>query len=64
MSEPIPNMSMRLLSDAEMDLVGGGGGGLAEYTLIIQLISEAAVIAITTIGTKVSADFTNIGNKL
>jgi len=40
------------------------GGGLIEYTLIIVLIALAAITAMTTVGTKVSADFTSIGNKL
>lgn len=40
------------------------GGGLVEYTLIIVLIALAAIAAITTVGTKVSADFTSVSNKL
>jgi Flp pilus assembly pilin Flp len=63
MSEPIPNTAISLLSDAEMDLVAGGGG-LVEYEKIIELIALAAITAITTVGTKVSTDFTHIGNKL
>jgi len=40
------------------------GGGLIEYALIVVLIALAAIAAITTVGTKVSADFTSIANKL
>lgn len=40
------------------------GGGLIEYSLIIVLIALAAITAITTVGTKVAADFTSIANKL
>jgi pilus assembly protein Flp/PilA len=40
------------------------GGGLVEYTLIIVLIALAAIAAITTVGTKVSTNFTSVSNKL
>jgi len=40
------------------------GGGLIEYALIVVLIALAAIAAMTTVGTKVSADFTSVGNKL
>lgn len=40
------------------------GGGLVEYTLIIVLIALAAITAMTTLGTKVSTDFTSIAGKL
>lgn len=40
------------------------GGGLIEYTLIIALIALAAIAAMTTVGTKVAADFTSISGKL
>lgn len=40
------------------------GGGLVEYTLIIALIALAAAAAITTVGTKISGDFTSVSNKL
>ena len=40
------------------------GGGIVEYTLILTLVAIAAVAALTTIGTKVSNNFTNVGNKL
>jgi pilus assembly protein Flp/PilA len=40
------------------------GGGLVEYTLIIVLIALAAIAAITSVGTKVSTNFTSVANKL
>jgi len=40
------------------------GGGLVEYTLIIVLIALAAITAMTTLGTKLSTDFTSIAGKL
>jgi pilus assembly protein Flp/PilA len=40
------------------------GGGLVEYTLIIVLIALAAITAMTTLGSKVSTDFTSIAGKL
>jgi len=40
------------------------GGGLIEYTLIIVLVALAAIAAITTVGTKISVDFTSLGNSL
>ena len=40
------------------------GGGLVEYTLIIVLIALAAVTTMTTLGSKVSTDMTNIAGKM
>jgi pilus assembly protein Flp/PilA len=40
------------------------GGGIVEYALILALVAIAAVAALTTIGTKVTGDFNNVGNKL
>ena len=40
------------------------GGGIVEYGLILALVAIAAVVALTTIGTKVTNDFNNVGNKL
>ena len=40
------------------------GGGLVEYTLIVALIALAAITAMTTVGTKISTDFTSIAGKL
>ena len=40
------------------------GGGVVEYTLILTLVAIAAIAALTTIGTKVTNSFTNVGNKL
>jgi len=40
------------------------GGGLVEYTLIITLVAIAAVVALTTVGTKITNDFNNVGNHL
>ena len=40
------------------------GGGIVEYSLILVLVAIAAVVALTTVGTKVTNDFNNVGNKL
>jgi pilus assembly protein Flp/PilA len=40
------------------------GGGMIEYILIVGLIALAAIAAVTTVGTKVSTDFTSVSNSL
>ena len=40
------------------------GGGMIEYVLIVALIALAAVAALTTVGTKISTNFTSVSNKL
>lgn len=40
------------------------GGGLVEYTLIIVLIALAAIAGMTTLGTKITTNFTSITAKL
>lgn len=40
------------------------GQGLSEYALILLLIAVAAIIAVTTLGTQISAVLTQIGNAL
>jgi pilus assembly protein Flp/PilA len=40
------------------------GGGLVEYALIVCLIALAAITAMTTVGTKLTTDFTSIAGKL
>ena len=40
------------------------GATAIEYGLIAGLISVVVVVAVTTVGTKLSADFSKIGNSL
>jgi pilus assembly protein Flp/PilA len=40
------------------------GASLVEYALLLALIAVVCIIAITTLGTKASNNFTSIGNKL
>jgi Flp/Fap pilin component. len=40
------------------------GQGMVEYGLIIALVAIVAVVALSPLGTKVAAIFTNIGNHL
>ncbi len=40
------------------------GATLVEYGLVVSLIAVAAIVAITALGTQVSATFTNIANKI
>jgi len=40
------------------------GQGLSEYALILLLIAVAAIIAVTTLGTQISAVLAQIGNAL
>ena len=40
------------------------GQALVEYALILALVSLAAVVALTTLGTKITAVFTSINSKL
>jgi pilus assembly protein Flp/PilA len=37
---------------------------LVEYSLVVALIAIACIVALTTLGTKVKAVFTNMGNEL
>jgi pilus assembly protein Flp/PilA len=46
----------RLLSEEGQDLI--------EYALVVAMIAFAAVAGMTTVATKISAAFTNIGTKL
>lgn len=45
-------------------LRGEKGQGLAEYALILVLISIAAIITMTTLGTDISAVFTTISGSI
>ena len=40
------------------------GATLVEYGLVVSLIAVAAIVAIGALGTKVSATFTAISNKI
>lgn len=40
------------------------GGGIVEYSLILALVAIAAVVALTSIGTKISTSFTNVAGKI
>jgi pilus assembly protein Flp/PilA len=40
------------------------GATAIEYGLIAALIAVAAITAMTTVGTKLTTVFTNVGNKL
>lgn len=47
-----------------MHLRGETGQGLAEYALILALISLAAIVAITFMGTSISDTLSDLGNAL
>lgn len=40
------------------------GGGIVEYSLILALVAIAAVVALTSIGTKITTSFTNVASKI
>ena len=40
------------------------GASLVEYALLLALIAVVCIVAITTLGTKASNNFTSIGDKL
>lgn len=40
------------------------GGGIVEYSLILALVAIAAVVTMTSLGTKISSSFTTIGTKI
>jgi pilus assembly protein Flp/PilA len=51
-------------SIANFLLTDESGQGLIEYSLIAGLIGLAAVLAMTSVGTQISAAFTSISNTL
>jgi pilus assembly protein Flp/PilA len=40
------------------------GASAAEYGLLVALIAIVIIVGVTTLGTKLNADFTNIASKL
>lgn len=45
-------------------LMDESGQDLIEYALVVSLIALAATAGMSTVATKISTAFTNIGNKL
>lgn len=40
------------------------GAAAAEYGLLVALIAIVIIVGVTSLGTKLNTDFTNIANKL
>ena len=55
---------LRMIENARFILRSEKGQGLAEYALILVLISIAAILVMPDLGTAISGVFTDIANAL
>jgi len=50
--------------EAKFDRRDEAGASLVEYGLLVALIAVVCIVAIRLLGTKVSSNFSNVGNNL
>jgi len=50
--------------EAKSDRKDEAGASLVEYGLLVALIAVVCIVAIRLLGTKVSSNFSNVGNNL
>ena len=50
--------------EAKFDRKDEAGASLVEYGLLVALIAVVCIVAIRLLGTKVSSNFSNVGNNI
>ena len=50
--------------EAKFDRKDEAGASLVEYGLLVALIAVVAIVAIRLLGSKVSSNFSNVGNNI
>jgi pilus assembly protein Flp/PilA len=50
--------------EAKFDRKDEAGASLVEYGLLVALIAVVCIVAIRLLGTKVSSNFSNVGNSI
>jgi pilus assembly protein Flp/PilA len=50
--------------EAKFDRRDEAGASLVEYGLLVALIAVVCIVAIRLLGTKVSSNFSNVGNNI
>jgi len=50
--------------EAKSDRKDEAGASLVEYGLLVALIAVVCIVAIRLLGTKVSSNFSNVGNSI